>query len=261
MDEYGSPHTLRTTSQSPFSCLKTLAIASQISYPDATYSVIDFACQVFERIAQLSNSGHALRFSTAVTESSCRELWLGKYLGDGRGSPVDSVDGCGQLGFETTGHQRVEESLRIADRPARRRRYECCRFHSSSIGNGAADLLRDPYGFAEKLDQHIRGQNRTRTRYSGRSAIEDAHAIRPVTVSGAGVGTGRAELGNVYLDKPKLTSQKIHMEATSIPHLAAMIPTEADAYGYLEQLRWPNGPVCPHCGNAPVCQADVRHLL
>ena len=30
----------------------------------------------------------------------------------------------------------------------------------------------------------------------------------------------------------------------------ASIQTEADAYRYLEGLRWPDGPVCPHCGNA-----------
>jgi transposase-like protein len=27
------------------------------------------------------------------------------------------------------------------------------------------------------------------------------------------------------------------------------IQTEAEAYAYMEQLRWPDGPVCPHCGN------------
>jgi len=27
------------------------------------------------------------------------------------------------------------------------------------------------------------------------------------------------------------------------------IESEADAYGVLEELRWPGGPVCPHCGN------------
>ena len=30
----------------------------------------------------------------------------------------------------------------------------------------------------------------------------------------------------------------------------ASIQTEADAYRYMEALRWPDGPVCPHCGNA-----------
>lgn len=31
--------------------------------------------------------------------------------------------------------------------------------------------------------------------------------------------------------------------------LAKTIKTEADAYRYLEGLRWPDGPVCPHCGS------------
>ena len=30
--------------------------------------------------------------------------------------------------------------------------------------------------------------------------------------------------------------------------LSSMIRTEADAYEYLESLRWPEKPVCPHCG-------------
>src|SRR5579862_4963838 len=29
----------------------------------------------------------------------------------------------------------------------------------------------------------------------------------------------------------------------------ASIQTEADAYRYMEALRWPDGPVCPHCGH------------
>ena len=36
----------------------------------------------------------------------------------------------------------------------------------------------------------------------------------------------------------------------SFTKMAAQIPTEADAYSYLEQLRWPSGvPTCPHCGH------------
>ncbi|MGO9159500.1 MAG: IS1595 family transposase [Streptosporangiaceae bacterium] len=34
----------------------------------------------------------------------------------------------------------------------------------------------------------------------------------------------------------------------SIPALTAMIPTEADAYLKLEELRWNGHPICPHCG-------------
>lgn len=36
----------------------------------------------------------------------------------------------------------------------------------------------------------------------------------------------------------------------SIPELVARIPTEADAYLLLEELRWNGRPVCPHCGVA-----------
>src|SRR3954451_9384056 len=36
----------------------------------------------------------------------------------------------------------------------------------------------------------------------------------------------------------------------SIPKLARMVRTEADAYRLLEDLRWTSGlPVCPHCGS------------
>ncbi len=36
---------------------------------------------------------------------------------------------------------------------------------------------------------------------------------------------------------------------TTLMTLAKTIRTEADAYEYLENLRWPDGPICPHCGN------------
>lgn len=39
------------------------------------------------------------------------------------------------------------------------------------------------------------------------------------------------------------------MEKTTVMSLARNIKTEADAYEYMERLRWPNGPVCPHCGS------------
>jgi transposase-like protein len=35
----------------------------------------------------------------------------------------------------------------------------------------------------------------------------------------------------------------------TIPGLAERIPDEDAAYRTLEDLRWPNGPVCPHCGS------------
>ncbi|HSH80150.1 MAG TPA: transposase, partial [Herpetosiphonaceae bacterium] len=39
------------------------------------------------------------------------------------------------------------------------------------------------------------------------------------------------------------------MESLSIPALAQKIATEADAYLFLEDLRWGDQPVCPHCGS------------
>src|SRR5271154_2619830 len=38
------------------------------------------------------------------------------------------------------------------------------------------------------------------------------------------------------------------MEKFSFVSLAAKVATEADAYKYLEGLRWGDKPVCPHCG-------------
>jgi transposase-like protein len=38
------------------------------------------------------------------------------------------------------------------------------------------------------------------------------------------------------------------MNKLTLGNLATRIPTEADAYVYLETLRWPEKPVCPHCG-------------
>ena len=38
------------------------------------------------------------------------------------------------------------------------------------------------------------------------------------------------------------------MDKITLGNMAARIPTEADAYAYLEALRWPEKPVCPHCG-------------
>jgi transposase-like protein len=36
---------------------------------------------------------------------------------------------------------------------------------------------------------------------------------------------------------------------TTVMTLAKTIKSEADAYAYMERLRWPDGPVCPHCGS------------
>jgi len=40
---------------------------------------------------------------------------------------------------------------------------------------------------------------------------------------------------------------------TNILRLAERVPDEEAAYAYLEGLRWPDGPVCPHCGNEDRC--------
>jgi hypothetical protein len=43
------------------------------------------------------------------------------------------------------------------------------------------------------------------------------------------------------------------MAKTTVLSLSEQIRTEADAYEYLEGLRWPDGPECPHCGNSERC--------
>ena len=35
----------------------------------------------------------------------------------------------------------------------------------------------------------------------------------------------------------------------SIPQLADRVRTEGDAYAFLEELRWGDKPICPHCGS------------
>jgi transposase-like protein len=39
------------------------------------------------------------------------------------------------------------------------------------------------------------------------------------------------------------------MERISILQLVEQIPDEASAYRFMEKLRWPDKPVCPHCGS------------
>ena len=39
------------------------------------------------------------------------------------------------------------------------------------------------------------------------------------------------------------------MERISIIELVEKIPDEASAYVYMESLRWPDKPICPHCGS------------
>lgn len=38
-------------------------------------------------------------------------------------------------------------------------------------------------------------------------------------------------------------------QAVSIPKLIELVPDEDSAYRYLEGLRWPDGPICAHCGH------------
>src|SRR5258706_3052924 len=39
------------------------------------------------------------------------------------------------------------------------------------------------------------------------------------------------------------------MQRISIPALSKQVQTEADAYLFMEELRWGDKPVCPHCGS------------
>ena len=58
--------------------------------------------------------------------------------------------------------------------------------------------------------------------------------------------------GELSLDKPSKVSAIIRVLAKAQSpggSSSSGIETEADAYRYMEDLRWPEGPVCPHCGN------------
>lgn len=41
---------------------------------------------------------------------------------------------------------------------------------------------------------------------------------------------------------------KTMAEITNLPALMALCPDEDAAYQLVERIRWPNGPICPHCG-------------
>ena len=56
-------------------------------------------------------------------------------------------------------------------------------------------------------------------------------------------------MGDVYLDKPKRVCDNHGMENFNVLTLAERIPDEAAAYKFLEELRWDDKPVCPHCGS------------
>jgi Transposase zinc-ribbon domain len=53
--------------------------------------------------------------------------------------------------------------------------------------------------------------------------------------------------GDVLLDKPICSCQDCWAMENNILQLADKLRTEADAYKFLEDLRWSNDPVCPHC--------------
>ena len=38
------------------------------------------------------------------------------------------------------------------------------------------------------------------------------------------------------------------MEKTAFSNMSLILGSETDAYEYMESLRWPDKPVCPHCG-------------
>src|SRR4051794_7211457 len=56
---------------------------------------------------------------------------------------------------------------------------------------------------------------------------------------------------NYILDKPIRACQDRAMdEAFSLGVLDAKFTNQLEAAAYLESIRWPDGPVCPHCGES-----------
>lgn len=51
---------------------------------------------------------------------------------------------------------------------------------------------------------------------------------------------------------------KHHRKGLSLVEVARMFPNEEAARKWVEQIRWPNGPHCPHCGSTNI-QCDARH--
>ena len=51
---------------------------------------------------------------------------------------------------------------------------------------------------------------------------------------------------------------KAHRKGISLIEITAMFPTDEAAEKWIEAQRWPDGPVCPHCGSLNV-QADIKH--
>ncbi len=57
------------------------------------------------------------------------------------------------------------------------------------------------------------------------------------------------ELGDVRVDEPKHSFYNGFVNLTLAELRKRVGNDEAKAYELLEELRWPDGPVCPHCGN------------
>ena len=51
---------------------------------------------------------------------------------------------------------------------------------------------------------------------------------------------------------------KAHRKGISLIEITAMFPIDEAAEKWIEAQRWPDGPVCPHCGSLNV-QADIKH--
>ena len=51
---------------------------------------------------------------------------------------------------------------------------------------------------------------------------------------------------------------KSHREGLTLLEVAAMFGTEEKARQWIEELRWPDGPHCPHCGSFNV-QCNIKH--
>jgi transposase-like protein len=52
------------------------------------------------------------------------------------------------------------------------------------------------------------------------------------------------------VDRSKHGSMKTKSNDLTLMEITRRFSTEESARDYFERLRWPNGPICPHCGNA-----------
>ena len=51
---------------------------------------------------------------------------------------------------------------------------------------------------------------------------------------------------------------KSFRESMSLLQIADMFSTEEKARVWIERIRWPNGPRCPHCGSHNI-QCGIKH--